>query len=117
MNPKPYVWGVILGGAIAGSTAYYLTPDAQEKITNCITKTKDMIITNWQSLRNDLQEFLSISMEMKETAIKLWHEKLPQIRERVHQFQEDMKPYLSEFKEILLELQQLLQKIQKQLQE
>ncbi|MCD8511193.1 MAG: hypothetical protein LRY73_15855 [Bacillus sp. (in: Bacteria)] len=107
-----YLTGVLIGGAIAGTTIIFTNPEMRARFEDELFIYKETMARNFQDIKRDLQELVYIGEELKEKALSFLNERLPEVMERLRQFIDEVKPQLMELKEYVYELQQYLGKLQ-----
>lgn len=112
-----YLSGLLVGGAIAGTTVLLSSPETKEKLQDELSIYKETMRKNYQDIKHDLQELIYIGEELKEKAVAFLNEQLPDVMDRIRLFIDELKPQLIELKEYILELQQQVLELSQQLRD
>ncbi|WP_078597342.1 hypothetical protein [Evansella clarkii] len=108
MINKTYIAGIITGTVLAGGALLLSTTGTGRSAYDKYDQAKDTLLTSWNELKIEIEEFLITVNELKDKAVSLIKEYVPSLKKRLEQLKEEFKPLAEEVKELVSEIEEIL---------
>jgi len=115
MNGKSFIYGVIIGGAVAGVSTLLATPSSGEKMRNRVRSTKQQIQLSINELKDEamgIKDQVSQAVEESKSVVTNFSNDL---KTSVELWQNSIKPHQDSIQHSIALVEQELEKLEKKI--